>query len=384
MKTLKCLCLTLALQIGLVAKSQTTPQIFQPKGSEQYGFLLGRKCIVPAQYDSVRHFSEGLAAAKNDDGWGYVDLQGKMAIPHRFSQAYAFEDSMAIVAVAGRFGVIAPTGKWVLQPEYEQLFHYDSVHFQVQQAGKLGIVHRNGDWVVPAAYGFIFPPHENRIQVLDSIGLTGYLDTRFAPVIPFKFQGGGDFSEGLAAVHAGEEGWGYIDTSGAWHIAPRFIVAHAFYGGYAAVAEGFFEPRYGIIDRNGGFVLPPKFDVIEGPGGTPYLAKQGKQFSFFSPPDTLPILTGLDGAEVFLGDYAFVCTGCSLVHQADEIAWLGGRWALLHTNGDLFELPARHQSRTRLNALGLSNWDKKVVSQWQGAWLHRAKPVGHAAFFRRR
>lgn len=372
--------LFLAFSINTMAQVPPTPQPFQTKGGDQYGFLLGRKCIVPARYDSVWRFSEGLAAVKSGDGWGYIDLTGKLVLPHQYDQAYPFENQMAIVAVDGRFGVIDPAGDWVLEPTYQQVFPYDSDRFQVRLAGQNGIIDRHGNWLLPARYEYIDPPSENRIHVQGTLGFTGYLDTRFAPAIPFRFHCGGDFTEGLAKAHGGADGWGYIDTSGAWHIAPRFLSASPFQGGYAVVAEGRFEPSYGIIDRNGDNVLSPRWTHIDARGGPPYLATYKDQFSFFLPPDTLPIMAGLDGAEVFIGDYAFVCKGCRLSQGEGHNAWQEGRWALMDMEGRLYELPKHHHQRTRLNQQGLGIWNKAIVTQWQQDWLRHAKLVEPGAF----
>lgn len=71
------------------------------------------------------------------------------------------------------------------------------------------------------------------------------------------------FAEGLAAVSRGGL-WGYIDTSGAWVIPPRFTTVQEFSEGLAAVGTGEYTSkatRFGFIDRTGKFVIAPQFNL---------------------------------------------------------------------------------------------------------------------------
>ena len=62
----------------------------------------------------------------------------------------------------------------------------------------------------------------------------GYIDKTGQIIIPFKFDGAHDFSEGLAAVNI-EEKTGYIDKTGKFVIQPRFISGFSFSEGLAVV-----------------------------------------------------------------------------------------------------------------------------------------------------
>lgn len=91
----------------------------------------------------------------------------------------------------------------------------------------------------------------------------GYIDKTGRLIIPFKFDGAGNFSEGLAAVEIKEK-TGYIDKTGKFVIPPRFISGFSFSEGLAVVVirrigqEGrtsFY--KYGYIDRSGRVVIQP-------------------------------------------------------------------------------------------------------------------------------
>jgi len=70
-----------------------------------------------------------------------------------------------------------------------------------------------------------------------------------------------NFSEGLAAVLI-DELWGYIDKNGEFVIEPKFQDIGKFSEGLASatINEGFDERKYGYIDKTGNFVIEPKYD----------------------------------------------------------------------------------------------------------------------------
>lgn len=43
--------------------------------------------VIPTQYEAVRDFTEGLAAAKRQGKWGFIDREGQVVIPFRYSWA---------------------------------------------------------------------------------------------------------------------------------------------------------------------------------------------------------------------------------------------------------------------------------------------------------
>ena len=68
----------------------------------------------------ARDFSEGLAAVKKDDLWGYIDASGKMVIPPRYHWAQEFEDGRAEVTLPdGDEVIIDRTGNVVAPADDE-------------------------------------------------------------------------------------------------------------------------------------------------------------------------------------------------------------------------------------------------------------------------
>ncbi len=91
-------------------------------------------------------------------------------------------------------------------------------------------------------------------------GRSGYIDASGKWVIPPIYEGGGLFSEGLAAVKVGEK-WGFINRSGKMVIKPLYESTYGFSKGLAhvTVKNSRGRKRDGFIDGKGRMVIPAKY-----------------------------------------------------------------------------------------------------------------------------
>ena len=159
---------------------------------ETYGFmgLDGRIAIAPT-FAQAENFSEGRAAVYvRDKGWGYIEASGKMVIAPRFSRAGLFDDGLAAVCTQkDRYGFIDRTGKWVIKPEFEHVEPFREGLAGVMLDGKFGFVDRTGKFAI-----------ENRF------GEIGSFHNGFAPV---AIRVGTD-----EAFDEPEYGWSFVDKTG--------------------------------------------------------------------------------------------------------------------------------------------------------------------------
>lgn len=73
--------------------------------------------VTPSGFEDITDISEGLAAVKLNDQWGYVDINtGKMAIALNYDWAFGFIDGIAQVVVDGKVGYINKSGRYVWEP----------------------------------------------------------------------------------------------------------------------------------------------------------------------------------------------------------------------------------------------------------------------------
>ncbi|HNB24445.1 MAG TPA: WG repeat-containing protein, partial [Candidatus Melainabacteria bacterium] len=99
-------------------KVLTEKEPFDPHN--KWGFVDATgKVVIEPKYESVKPFSEGLAAVVQDRRWGYIDKTGKVAIEPKYDVVTPFSDGMAAVSTNGKWGYIDKTGKLVIPLDYD-------------------------------------------------------------------------------------------------------------------------------------------------------------------------------------------------------------------------------------------------------------------------
>ena len=105
--------------------------------------------------------------------------------------------------------------------------------------------------------------------------MSAYIDKTGKTVIDAsRYDAAGNFSDGLAPVKVLQQGWGFIDKTGALVIPPQFESTLGFKEGLAPVVV---DDKWGFIDRNGTFVIENQFDwVTEFSEGTAIVERSSK------------------------------------------------------------------------------------------------------------
>lgn len=106
----------------------------------------------------LRSFSEGLAAAKADNGlWGYVNAQSIWTIPPQYFYVADFSDGVALVSHTPdkSFDVISLSGERMAQISVEGIrilehYHDGMLVYQDQQHGGYGLLDKQGNILLPA------------------------------------------------------------------------------------------------------------------------------------------------------------------------------------------------------------------------------------------
>lgn len=219
-----------------------------------YNFInIKGELLNDEKYDMVMPFSEGLAAVRIDDHWGFINLKGEFEIPPQFpgNRIGYFSEGMANVGnETDNFGnprswiFINRKGEQVLGP-------YDS-------AG-------------PFTDGYARVTHISEDHVFRS----GFIDTSGKFVLEFSeeddFRSTGDYSEGLFPVVDAQkqisEGLcsrGYMDKDANWVIQPQFCVTGVFSNGLAQVTRSTENPMmWGFINTKGEMVIPDDYMMVD-------------------------------------------------------------------------------------------------------------------------
>ncbi len=207
------------------------------------------KWIKEIRYEQIRPYSDGLSAFKQNDKWGYLDVNGKVVVTPAYDDCKDFSNGVAAVNVEGRWGFIDATGRVIIRPSFEDCRDFENNHAIVKQNGKWGVIDKNGKSVA----GFIFD------NISDFSNGFAYANNGTIPY--FIKQNGqaqklsreytyGKFSEGLAPVKEKKSGkWGYINSKGVIAIEPLYDTVTNFSNGVALVKrKGEFQY---ITDKGG-------------------------------------------------------------------------------------------------------------------------------------
>ena len=287
---------------GSNQRDEERPLFPAPLGST-WGFIDNRgKVVIASHFESVEPFSEGLAAAKFEGRWGYINRNGATVIPFRYRTAQNFRGGVAIVDTGlpeHPVGVIDSSGAWVTQPIFRSLSQADgpggllfgqkdaadgpsfydrngnlvlgpySLAFQFSE-GRARVKTEKGEWLIDASGNFIAKPPVTLDGIRFSDGMiairrdrkVGYMDTDGNIAIEPRFDQGGAFSEGLAAVESGGR-WMFVDKSGTAtaHLPEDVIFVEPISDGLALVTAGPESSRkFGYVDRNGQWAVKPVWE----------------------------------------------------------------------------------------------------------------------------
>jgi hypothetical protein len=239
---------------GCGRPSAADSPLFPAVAGSRWGYIDGRgKTIIAPRFEHAGPFSEGLAAVSKAGRWGYIDRNGAEIIPFRFRAAGSFRNGVAIVDTGLPrlpLGVIDPRGAWVVEPSFRELQSADGpdglLLGAVEPGTGRGFYDREGI-LVHGPYAFAFPFAEGRARVRHGSS-DGIIDEEgnLVPQPRLTIEGT-QFSEGLIAVRQ-DRRLGYMDRDGTLAIQPRFDQGGAFAEGLAAVQ---LEGRWMFINAKG-------------------------------------------------------------------------------------------------------------------------------------
>lgn len=216
-----------------VAEVGTDPQSSFQNGrhvGRSFGFInsQGQPVSRPTDFVEIENFSSnGLAAAKKNGKWGFINADEQWVIEPKFDSVGSFGDNeLAPARINHSYGYINAKGEWIIRPKFDSVGHFA----------------------------------KNGLAVVEIGGNKGYINTKGEWVIELQFQMANNFSDnGLAAAKKSDK-YGFINDKGQWAIEPQFDNYWSFSpNGLATVIVNGYR---GIINTEGLWIVEPKYSDV--------------------------------------------------------------------------------------------------------------------------
>ncbi|AYN00916.1 WG repeat-containing protein [Chryseobacterium sp. 3008163] len=238
------------------------------KGKELYINSTG-EIIIPAIYEKVGLFSEGLVEAKKDGKYGFLDTKGNVAIPFKYDGVDSFYQGLCIVSRNNKFGFINKNGKEVIPLIYEsvQNSHADNIVI-VSKGSKWAFIDNNGKLLSDFIYDKVFSGYNLNIKPLSNISeVTTYFKN--GAVLVFKDRKYEFLNEKIEPAFPNNK----FDSASVFDTYNNAIVKR--------------NGKYGMIKPNGEAKVSIEYDFVEyfdsnHNSSEYYNARKGKIYSIFN------------------------------------------------------------------------------------------------------
>lgn len=311
------------------------------KQENLYGFMdHSGNVVIPAQYEQLGFFKEGLSLAMKNGYFGYIDKGNRTVIPFKYSSGTDFEEGRAVVEIDGKFGMIDRTGNEVFKILFNDLGSVSEELVYANADSLYGYYDRNGNTRIAPKFNEAYPFSKDiaKVQVGDNqafidiygtyVVAPGYPEISFfndsllifeeddkvglmrkncRVLVPAEFEEIGQLSFDRALV-VKEELIGYIDGTGKQIILPQYEQypnyqkRGQFHSNLAIVKQ---KGKFGAIDLNGKVAIPLSFTEIGDISALMAFSK-GKGWGFMDLTGKVIIQPTFDYAESFKDGQAIV------------------------------------------------------------------------------
>lgn len=287
------------------------------KQGDRWGILGedGRWVVRPSlDYDRVQPFSGGVAAVRRGKLWGLVDRQGVEVVPPQYRYIGPFSEGWMLASrTRGSCHYLSPTGEtlgefqgcgsfsegraevsvdkgWTyvdtelksFDATFDETSRYSEGFAVVrpsltvsQEHGVVGVwqfIDRDGRVVGEIEQAWAIEPFSDGVAlVVDGSGYW-FAGPDGKAALKHSFRRARSFSEGLALVEVEEGKFAYLARSGELRIPGPFAYPGSWFGPHIGAVDfvdgvAFARPAgtttWGLLDRDGGWVVAPRFDEVE-------------------------------------------------------------------------------------------------------------------------
>lgn len=246
-------------------------------------------------YESISPFNGKFFQVKNYGLSGIMDRYGKETVSCVYDSILAYNEDQIVVKFHGHYGIIDFNENWLLPPQPFPVELVDENHFMQFEHGVHLFKNFNNDLIyftenplsiegkmlkeilpdgtekkinfdgitvsrtTPAVVDdtrIITSEHEGFRGIIRN-GKYGFIDDRGRLRIANRYEGIGDFNNGLAAVKILGK-WGFINAEDKIVINPSYESVSEFRNEVTIVKRG----KFGFVDKTGKLVLETRYDSI--------------------------------------------------------------------------------------------------------------------------
>ncbi|SDJ87078.1 WG containing repeat-containing protein [Catalinimonas alkaloidigena] len=237
--------------------------LFKQKGLYGMTTYRGQK-IVPAEYQAIGDYHNGLAPVQKGGKWGYLTTAGKLVVPLQYEAVQPFWNGNMVVKEKGKWGILRPNGKWQVEPVYDTIArNYPQHNFYAAR--------RSGTWQLLDLQGRLLS--DEKFVAIELSDPANFLRVRQGQQWAFfnkethRYIGSERYEQVRALQHgaafARQRGkWGAVDTLGRWAVPPqydslRYVVFPA--RTLFQVQKG---KEWGVVEAGGNAVVPVAYERI--------------------------------------------------------------------------------------------------------------------------
>jgi hypothetical protein len=178
----------------------------------QKAFAIDMTQLHSNEIQIAESFSEGLAAVKVDEQYGFIDKKGKWAILPNYEYAYNFSNGFARVFNGKQYGFVDKKGKMLTGFYYSFADNFSEGLALVKVGEKYGYIDTNGKEIIPCIFVYAQPFSEGLAAVYNNGGIS-FINKEGGVAINTKLDYTKGFQYGLAKVWKNDEMY-YINKKG--------------------------------------------------------------------------------------------------------------------------------------------------------------------------
>ncbi|MCA9781024.1 MAG: WG repeat-containing protein, partial [Candidatus Eremiobacteraeota bacterium] len=118
--------------------------------------------VLGKTFAAGRPFRDGLAAAKNEKGWGLIDKTGKFVIEPQYEDAETLTETLFAARKDGKWGVFKTTGEQVVPFEYDEIGYPSGGMVPVKVGTLWGLCDESGKLAVQPKYKSLHPWRDDK------------------------------------------------------------------------------------------------------------------------------------------------------------------------------------------------------------------------------